>query len=72
MLRAWPINCTRTRRYSYPIARGKIFQSIEILGGVLFVMVATLVATNMKLTKQIGWAFVTLYFVIMAFLILSP
>ena len=34
-------------------------------------MLATLVATNMMLTKSIGYAFIAFYFVIMCFLVAS-
>jgi len=57
--------------YTYHVTAGKIGQSCAILGGVLALMVFILVVTNMKLTKEVGYFFNLLYFIIIGWLVLA-
>ena len=57
--------------YSFHVPRGNIFASCQLLGLVLVAIVGTIVASDMRLTKSLGWPYVAAYVVIITGLCIS-
>ena len=55
--------------YSYHVPKGNIFISCKVLGLVLVFIVASIVGSNMRLTKALGWPFMAIYLLIIIGLI---